>query len=339
MTGRERVKDCLEFASPDRPPRDLWALPYATLFRQDELDAFLSEYPLDMETVRSSPDWLAKMRSTIGQAGQYEDDWGSVWSVGEPGVIGEVKNPVLADWSGLDVFQPPWHLIKERNLDLINRRCAESDRFVCSETCARPFERMQFLRGTEELFIDIAYGSKEFFQLLGMVHEFYLEDIRCWCRSDVDGVFLMDDWGSNDSLLINPDTWRQIFKPLYREYCDIIHSAGKYVFFHTDGHTQAIFADFIEVGFDAVNAQLFCMDIEKLAQDFKGRVTFWGEIDRQYVLPFGTPEEVRQAVMRVRNALDDGTGGVIAQCEWGKNNPEENIRTVFDTWNETGFSE
>ena len=74
------------------------------------------------------------------------------------------------------------------------------------------------------------------------------------------------------------------------------------------------------------------MNIEELARKYKGQVTFWGEMDRQHVLPFGTPQEVHQAVMRVRRALDDGRGGVIAQCEWGKLNPTENIEKVFESW-------
>jgi len=75
------------------------------------------------------------------------------------------------------------------------------------------------------------------------------------------------------------------------------------------------------------------MNIEKLAEKYKGRITFWGEIDRQRILPFGNVCEVVEAVHRVRRALDDGTGGVIAQCEWGKNNRKENIEGVFETWN------
>jgi hypothetical protein len=143
-----------------------------------------------------------------------------------------------------------------------------------------------------------------------------------------------DDWGANRRLLINPQTRRELFKPLYKEYCDRIHAAGKVAFFHTDGNTEAIFGDLIEVGIDAINSQLFTMNIEDLARKYKGRVTFWGEMDRQHVLPFGTPRQVRQAVMRVRRALDDGTGGVIAQCEWGKLNPTENIENVFESWME-----
>ena len=61
-------------------------------------------------------------------------------------------------------------------------------------------------------------------------------------------------------------------------------------------------------------------------------MTFWGEIDRQHILPYGTPDEVRGAVLRVRHILDDGHGGVIAQCEWGKDNTRRNIEAVFRAW-------
>jgi uroporphyrinogen decarboxylase len=148
----------------------------------------------------------------------------------------------------------------------------------------------------------------------------------------VDGVMLMDDWGSNTSLLISPDMWRAIFKPIYKEFCDIIHRAGKKVFFHSDGNIESIYGDLIEVGVDALNSQLFCMNIEALGKLYRGKITFWGEIDRQRVLPYGTREEVHAAVRRVRAALDDGTGGVIAQCEWGKDNSRENVEAVYEAW-------
>lgn len=79
------------------------------------------------------------------------------------------------------------------------------------------------------------------------------------------------------------------------------------------------------------DTMLFVMDIEALTPKYKGKVTFWGEIDRRLVA-FGTPEEVREAVMRVRRVLDDGTGGVVAQCEWEKFNPTENIEMVLRAW-------
>ena len=332
MTPRERVNAALTFNNPDRTPRDLWALPYVSLFQKKQFDTLVQKYPMDIGASQLSPGWNDRVVKAVSKAGCYVGDWGSVWQVGEPGLIGEVKEPVLADWSKLDNFALPWHLIRNRDLSYVNKSYEQSDKFMLSDVTARPFERLQFLRGSENLYLDIGYGTQQFRKLLEMVHEFYLEDINNWCQSNVDAIFFMDDWGSKQSLLINPATWREIFKPLYKEYCDIIHASGKFAFFHTDGWTEEIFGDFVEVGIDAVNSQLFTMNIEELARKYKGKITFWGEIDRQHVLPFGSPEEVRQAVKRVRQAIDDGAGGVIAQCEWGKANPQENIEAVFEAW-------
>lgn len=332
MTGRERVRAALGFRRPDRAPRDLWPLPYVYLFRRGELDEVLARYPSDFGRPELPADGGADDLENVARRGSYRDEWGSVWHVGEPGVVGEVKQPALADWSALDHFRAPWELVRGRDMAEINRQCGACGQFMLSAVCARPFERLQFLRGTESLYLDLAYGTREVRRLIDIVHEFYLADVTSWARSDVDGVFIMDDWGTNRSLLVRPEMWREIFKPLYRDYCDIIRGAGKFVFFHSDGHIEAIYEDLIEVGVHALNSQLFRMDIERLARKYRGRLTFWGEIDRQRILPFGTPEDVREAVRRVRRALDDGRGGLIAQCEWGKDNTRENIEAVFEAW-------
>jgi len=338
MTGRERACATLTFSETDRAPRDLWALPYISLFLKEELDALLARYPMDIGRPELSPGSDDQDIQKLSRAGSYIDDWGSVWHLGEPGIVGEVKEPVLEDLSRLPAYQPPWHTIRNRNWSHVNRLCDESDQFMVSSVCARPFERLQFLRGTENLYIDLAYDSKEFRRLLEMVHEFYREEVAGWAGSNVDAVFLMDDWGSNESLLISPDQWRSVFKPVYKDLCDIIHGEGKYVFFHSDGHIKAIYEDLIEIGVNALNSQLFCMDIEELGHHYGGRLTFWGEIDRQHILPFGTHDDVRAAVRRIRSALDHGKGGVIAQCEWGKDNKRENVEAVFEAWMEESAS-
>ena len=333
MTSKERVQASLKFSSPDRPPRDLWVLPYNSLFRKREVDAILARYPPDFDRPELSPGLDDLDLQKLSRPGKYTDEWGSIWHLAEPGVVGEVKVPVLADWEKLWTFRPPWEHIRSRKWDHVNRVCERSDRFMISGVCARLFERLQFLRGSENLYIDLGYGTSEVQRLIDMVHEYYLEDVGHWAATQVDGVMLMDDWGSNSSLLISPTVWRSVFKPLYKAYCDIIHASGKYVFFHSDGNIESIYADLVEVGVDALNSQLFCMNIEELGRRFKGKLTIWGEIDRQQILPFGTREEIQNAVQRVRRAFDDGRGGVIAQCEWGKDNSRESIEAVFEAWN------
>jgi uroporphyrinogen decarboxylase len=76
------------------------------------------------------------------------------------------------------------------------------------------------------------------------------------------------------------------------------------------------------------------MDIGEIARRYKGQITFWGEISRQDTLPLGTPEDCRAAVRQVRAALDDGSGGLIAECEWGNDVPAENIHAVYEAWEE-----
>jgi uroporphyrinogen decarboxylase len=332
MDSRQRVIKTLTFQPPDRTPRDLWSLPYISLYRKDELESLLKEFPTDITGVQISPGWNDDQNQALAYAGRYTDEWGSIWVVAEPGVVGEVKVPIISDWSALSKFKPPWAELRKRDYSYANILRETSDKFILSECTARLFERMQFLRGTQNLFMDLAYGTQEMIQLLEMVHEYYMEDILAWCNTGVDGIMFMDDWGSKERLLIHPRTWQELFKPKYQAYVDLIHSAGKFAFFHSDGNIQQIYPDLVELGIDAINSQLFTMDIERLAEQFKGKITFWGEIDRQYLLPFGTPEEVRQGVLRIRRAMDDGHGGIIAQCEWGKDNPMENIQAVYKAW-------
>ena len=335
MDSRERVRRALRFQHPDRAPRNLWHLPGIPMFRQAELDEVLARFPGDL----AGPDFdygpSTRAKGTPNVVGTYVDAWGSAWTVAEPGVVGEVKKPPLADWSALAHFTPPFELLQGADFSRVNRSCAETDCFVLAGTMVRPFERMQFLRGSENLFIDLAYGTAEIMRLREMIHDFEVRELRMWAKSDVDGISFMDDWGTQKALLISPQLWRELFKPLYAEYCRIIHDGGKFVFFHSDGHITDIIPDLIEIGVDALNSQLFCQDIEEIGRRFKGQITCWGEIDRQNILPFGTVEDVRQAVRRVRRALDDGRGGVIAQCEWGIGVRKENIIAVFEAWLET----
>ena len=202
---------------------------------------------------------------------------------------------------------------------------------LCSST-VEPFQRLLFLRGFENIMLDFGYEDANMRALLDMVHDFNVRQLNILAPVAADAIMFKDDWGSQTSLLISPRQWRALFKPLYAKYVQIIHDAGKFAFFHSDGQISAIFPDLIEIGVDAVNSQMFCMDIEELARRHKGQITFWGEIDRQHALPFGTPADVHQAVHRVRRALDDGRGGVIAQCEWANDTPAENIEAVFEAW-------
>ena len=126
--------------------------------------------------------------------------------------------------------------------------------------------------------------------------------------------------------------WREYFKPIYREYCAAAKAEGKFVFMHSDGYIQEIYEDLIEVGVDAINSQLFCMDMDVLAEKAKGKITFWGEIDRQWILPDENPQIARDAVRKVADKLYDSAGGTMAQFEFGLGANPQSALAVFEEW-------
>jgi hypothetical protein len=333
MTGRERAKRALEFESPDRVPRHLWRLPGTKMFRQDDIDRVLKRCPEDIIILDFNYGPGEKTGGTRYKKGEVAtDEWGCEWRAAEDGVAGEVKEPPLKDICDVGSLVAPYEILEGAGFPKVNEMCAETDAFTLAWTTVRPFERMQFLLGTERLFVALMDTPKQLCLLRDILHNFYMEEIGKWLETDVDGISFMDDWGSQKSLLISPRLWRDFFRPLYKDYCDLIHSKGKYAFFHSDGNIELIYPELIEVGIDAINSQLFCMDIEALGRKYKGMITFWGEIDRQQILPFGTREQVAEAVRRVKEALWMPEGGIIAQCEFGLKDPVENIETVFETW-------
>lgn len=86
----------------------------------------------------------------------------------------------------------------------------------------------------------------------------------------------------------------------------------------------------MEIGIDAIRVRLSLLDVDALAKQYGGRITFWAESDRD-LLARGTPKEVRCEVYRIRSLLESG-GGLIAQCDWELPTCFENVAAVFEAW-------
>ncbi len=342
MTSRERVYASLDGKLKGRVPRHLWTLPWAERNHGEKLREIRERFPNDIVSAPVSYKTPTRESGDPYEEGIYRDEWGCTFRNIQAGVIGEVKFPLIESLDDLSPLRAPEELLTF-DIDKINDFCARTDSFVIQPTCARPFERLQFLRSSQNLYIDLAELSMSeeeheadrpggLTTLLDTIHDFYKRELTRWAQTDVDALFFMDDWGSQKALLISPDLWRKLFKPLYREYIDIAHKAGKRIFMHSDGYIVDIIPDLIELGLDALNSQIFCMGIERLAK-FKGKICFWGEIDRQHLLAEATVDEVKHAVEQVKDHLFED-GGIIAQCEFGPGARPENVRAVLQKWDE-----
>lgn len=339
-TPREITRAALSFRNPPRLPRHRWMLPWAATHHPEAVRRLDGRFPDDIVGAPAPYRPSAKRQGDPYALGDSTDDWGCVFHNIHEGIIGEVRQPVLADLDNRRAVEPPRETLpadRDAARAAVNAFCAGTDRFVLSGCCPRPWERYQFLRGSENAFCDIMDpDDRRVDELLERIHAFHMEEMRFWASTDVDALGFMDDWGSQKQLLIPPAIWRARFKPMYRDYIELARASGKFSFMHSDGHILAILPDLVELGLDALNSQLFCMDMADYARIVRGRLTLWGEIDRQHILTSDDPEDGRRAVREVAKYFYDPRGGLIAQCEMGLGANPEVVAAVFEEWERIG---
>lgn len=326
ISGREAIIDTITFNKPKRLAVDPFLSAWSMNVYPDESNKLVEKYPTDTQIISTegvyNPSKLAKGNPWV--KGISYDSWGCKFDNVHDGVVGEVKEAPIPDE---DMFieeakkRAPYEMLPTKDqeakaIDAVKRHIDNAKgRFTFSGCPPHPWERYQFLRGPEEAYADVAF-PEDVVPRLKVLHDFYMKKLEFWAKTDVDSFLIADDWGSQTSLLISPKTWQYLFKPLYKDYCDLAKSVGKYVFFHSDGYIMDIYEDLIEIGVNAINSQVFCMPMEEIARRFKGRITFWGEIDRQHVLVSPNLEDGTKAMQKAFDLLWDEKGGYIAQFEF-----------------------
>jgi hypothetical protein len=278
--------------------------------------------------------WPAGKRSKghTHKAGYHTDAWGCTWQLGDHGTLIALIESPLTDKSAVATFEPPMELLDPARFAKVNPICDGTGRFTLASSEVRPLNRLRQLRGPETAVAELCDGNQDLCRLLARLHESFLKEIEHWGRTQVDGVVLGDDltWvaASQGHLRI----WRTLFKPLFQEYCAALHRQDKFVFFLCEGTTGEAVDDLVEIGVDAVHAQWPPEEFARHAAKHRGRVTFWGGVEQKRVEPPCQCGDIREAVFRVRKALDFGAGGVIGQVSWGRHIPLQHIVTFFEQW-------
>ena len=162
-TSRELVRDTLEFKNTDgRVPRQLWTLPWADLYHHDALQKILDDFTWDFAGPQTVYEKRPKTEGDPYTPGLYIDEWGSRFTNIQPGVFGEVKDPLVQDDDWEDAYKI--HIPEEFlsfDMEKVNADCAATDKFMMADCCPRPFEQLQFLRGTANLYMDLMDPSEE----------------------------------------------------------------------------------------------------------------------------------------------------------------------------------
>lgn len=331
MNARERVIKAIEFEGPDRVPNGCYALPGALHKYSEKLVNLFQRFPSDFHRFISSwTDMTDVFRDSIPyKGGINKDPWGCVWKTLHPGIFGRIIEHPLADLKNLESYKLP-DISELVNFDEVEKsiRLSGHQHYVLGDS-ENFFERLHFLHGYENTLIDLTMGRNELRKLIDLLFDLKMKFIKHWLEVDIDGLYFLDDWGTQQGLMINPKLWRGVFKPLYKKMFGIVHKAGKHVFFHSDGYVLDIIPDLIEIGVDALNIQVNLMGIERISEKFGGKICILADIDRQHLLPFGKPDEVEERVKHIIRAFSDFNGGLISWGEIGPDVPLENAEAML----------
>ena len=202
----------------------------------------------------------------------------------------------------------------------------------------------QFLRGFEDWFLDLAADQKLAAALFDAAVEnstALTEEILKAGGDLADVVACGDDLGFQNGLVVSPELYRRLFKPRHKRYLDTIKKyTSAFIHFHCCGSIYKILDDLIELGVDAIHpVQVSAKDMDSsiLGAEFGDRLSFWGAIDTQQVLPNGTPEEIKAEVKRRIKDLAPGGGYVLgAVHNIQPEVPVENIIAMYEAAKEYG---
>ncbi len=336
-SNRERVKAAVHFQRPDRVPISHAVLPAAQLSYGEQLAEILTEFGEDFgwDYMQDLP---PEEYPAVYRGGVQVDDFGTVWHGKWTGISGIPIQVPIEDLDRYDEYKWPDNFAvgPPRGRLYSGHMAGFDDRWYARGAWITCFEQLQQLRGMENLLIDIATESRQFYRLLDDLLAFNMRWIGEWTKLEYDGLHFADDWGSQHSLLINPKSWLRIFKPVYAEMFRKTHDAGMDVWYHSDGHINDIVGDLIEIGANVINCQVRVIGHDWIARNVRGKVAFRTDIDRQYVLPFGSPAEVKEEVHRTFEASGTSQGGIIGCGEIDPTVPIQNIRAMYEAFREYG---
>ena len=336
MNSRENFLQMLEGGRPQWIPFDLPTTePVAkAIARETGLspeEAFDTDFQNLTATMRDDDPatWRAAIESTgfrfpeRSVVGAYGISWvrPPVETLGVAVHLLEMLHP-LADIDDLESLKSlPWPDTSDpANYTDLARQCAaihSAGKVASGANECTIFEHTWYLRGMDNVFCDWAEENPITEWLLDYFTERSVNTCRALAKSGCDIIRLGDDVGTQNSLLLSLEMWRERLKPRLHRVVNAIREASDgrkiWIQYHSDGEVSPLVDDLIEIGLDILNpVQPECMDLEAIAARFQSRIAFSGMIGTQTTMPFGTPDDVRAAIARCRNLHEGGARVIVS---------------------------
>ncbi|MCX8162511.1 MAG: hypothetical protein N3E44_05960 [Candidatus Bathyarchaeota archaeon] len=270
---------------------------------------------------------------------RFVDPWGCVWLFLADGLQGQVVEHPLRDWGGLKDFSPP---DPDEGIPVEGGPTTSWDRIEDSVRSARMdgrlvsihmphgffFQRLYYLRGFQELMKDIAVEDGRLYELIGILEEYYMELANRVARLKPDIVYFGDDLGMQYRMPISPEKFRRLVYPSYRRIFGFLRDKGIRVYLHSDGHVVEVMDLLVESGVSTLNIQDRVNGLDNIARICRGRVCVALDIDRQKLLPFGSPSDIGSHLERSVRILASRDGGLIFVADVYPDVSLENIEAL-----------
>jgi uroporphyrinogen decarboxylase len=214
-------------------------------------------------------------------------------------------------------------------------RTLEAGQAVLSGTWGSIFSNTWNFFGMENCFVKMHTAPEQVEAVTGHLTDFYLsanEALFALAGDKIDALFIGIDLGSQLDLLISPEAFERFLLPYITKLVEQAHRHGHYLVMHSCGSIYRVIPQLIRAGVDVLHplqAMAKNMDAQSLRQ-YNGKVVFMGGVDTQRILPFGTPEEVREEVRRLRNLF--GPNYIVSPSHETllPNVPPENVAAMVD---------
>ncbi|MBI4893756.1 MAG: hypothetical protein HY821_24265 [Acidobacteria bacterium] len=359
MTHRERVATALRHQIPDRCPMQVSFTPeFAERLRTHlQLDRPQDHNPLgagntfELERAIGADMLLTSVcwANSYYQPGpSYTDEWGIGWSsmpYSTPfgtGHYTEITGHPLADARALDSYTPPDPTRAELYSESERTLAAfQHEYWIAGAVVTTIFETAWALRGYERLLLDFVDDPPLAEAILEIPYRYHLAAAERLTRLGVDMIWLGDDVGAQNSMLISPACWRRFFKPRMAHFIATLKAINPQlkIAYHSDGCIYPIIGDLVEIGLDILNPiQPASMDPARLKREHGDRLCFWGSIDEQKTLPFGTPESMRDEVLLRLDTLGRQGGLILGPTHHVQlDTPMENFLAMIDTITQTPY--
>lgn len=326
MTKREIVLQALRHEQTE-------VIPYFLDMTDGELEKMI-RHTGDPEFFEHSESYLAQERNesfTDLGGGSFKDMFGVIWDKGtQEGDFGVVKEfPIPeADFGDYVFPEPDEALIREKCEELVK----QSDKFTMYIIGFSLYERAWTLHSTEECLVDFLEEPEFMTEMMNRIVEYNCKVVDIVAEYPIDCIFFGDDWGQQIGLQMGYPIWKDFIKPQLKKMYDHVKRHGMYVAQHSCGDCREVFPDLVELGLDIYNTfQPEVYDIVEFKEKFGDKITFFGGISTQRILPFKTPEEVKANMHEVMDVLGENGGYILAPTHAMPNDiPPENVLAFME---------